>query len=1346
LSDLAILPAGSFKLNFQSAGLRKAESAFISILVGEPSQIYIFEQPGNSTGGIPLIIQPQVSVLDAGNNLVQSAPVNVKASVICLNFCSLLGNTLVATSSGFANFSDLAVDRIGEDYRINFTAYFLPAGNSQSVISKTFHIFIGKPRFLVIEQQPNSGIGGALLQPAPVICTRDLGGNLVTYSLDLFILVTLKHTAHPSLQGVLNGNTSSAIIDGCAKFSDLSISQFIGQVFLRFADSGGLLDAVNSTHFNVQVGLPKLLHILTQPESSHAGVAFPRQPILEIKDAGWNRIQDYNQELNVTLVVSNEPAIVDLYFVGDQLLRFWTPPKKGIHGTSAIPFSSGFANFTDLYIKHAGMDYILQFDSLGISVSSQPFDIYHGPVANLLLLSDFNTSFAGKPLAIQPTLGFVDAQGNLVSLKNATLRVQLGALSNHKATLKGTVKILVNSLKADFSDLAIDLIGTYTLNFSLQVTYTSGLFINQESPSFDVGYGDAERLVITAKNRTSGFFIAGAGEPTLSLEARVLDSGSNFLPAPKFNVTAQLWKQINDTRSFRCSGRSSCILEVNSSIPEDGELLTAFLSIDIACTDFDYSSEYISKLEVAGKDLLQTRDPKVSAGPWPNCFGSCSKTSRLLFDFNVTNSSTLKKFSIALSASSQVNVYPCDGNFLNAFVTLRLSYIIPLDSTTVLMAAPTLSSSGSQVTPVMLAIRIPGGPYALKFEAGVLRGTYLQWIEVVIGSAAQLVVFRQPGDGIGGLPLNEQPVLAILDAGNNLVQSDSGTEIVAFLFTTSNRSSVLLGNRTSHSLEGYASYSDLGVDKVGTGYRIIFATTLNGVAVTATSSSFNINFGLSSVLVVLDQPLLGFGGELLQPWIVCAADAGGNYNSSVWESMDNLNLRRKTSEPSNEYIEVRIGRNGAVRGKLSGTLQLPINDDGCSRFSDLTVNLAGRSYTLVFQANHLLKPVESIQFKIAVGQAFALRMKTSPLSMATAAQALPVQPVLNVVDQGGNIVSRPPYVVTAFLDPIGEWDPDSDPRLAGNRSVITIQGQAYFFDLRIVSQGMFSLRLTSPGLQNVSTNMIKVEPETSNTTILKASATINDVSSTNFGRVAQRAFLRAVADSVSISAGSASIISIEEGNTSIITNRIRVTFQVILASRTAVQSVMLSVTYTTLKSALFKQGLFLNLDSLVWTPEGGAADAWSGWWMSNFTFGEIMDVSVLYSAANDWVHMWAYGSNRSLSCAGPTLASRLRIVCYENDQPQFSADLSSKSEDEINGFLTQTLAINGSGAKYVRDMVLAQINSVDGVQDFLVVACAFNGSSTVTQSMVYAVHPSENNSVTLQVCDIYTAIKTQNNL
>jgi hypothetical protein len=283
---------------------------------------------------------------------------------------------------------------------------------------------------------------------------------------------------------------------------------------------------------------------------------------------------------------------------------------------------------------------------------------------------------------------------------------------------------------------------------------------------------------------------------------------------------------------------------------------------------------------------------------------------------------------------------------------------------------------------------------------------------------------------------------------------------------------------------------------------------------------------------------------------------------------------------------------------------------------------------------------------------------------------------------------------------------------------------------------MFSFRLTSPGLQNVSTPIIQVQPQTSNTTVLLASATIKDVSRTNFGPAVQRSFLRAVADSVSISAGSASIISIEESKTSNIINQIRVTFQVVLASRIAVRSVMFSVTFSMLKNALFKQGLFLNLDSLVWSPEEEAADAWSGWWTSNSLFGETMDFSAEFNAANDWLHVWAYGSNRSLSCAGPTLANRVRIVCYENNQSQFSADLSSSSEGEINGLFTQTVAIDGGGAQYVRDMALAQINSVDGVQDFLVLACAFNGSSTVTQSIVYVVHSFENNSITLQVCGL----------
>ena len=101
----------------------------------------------------------------------------------------------------------------------------------------------------------------------------------------------------------------------------------------------------------------------------------------------------------------------------------------------------------------------------------------------------------------------------------------------------------VNLTAAYFSDLGIDLVGVYSLNFSLQKP--TGSFLEVISAPFNVTYGTPYQLDLRAENQKGGFFIAGAGEPTLGFEMRILDEGSNSLSGFGISAEAGLWEQRN---------------------------------------------------------------------------------------------------------------------------------------------------------------------------------------------------------------------------------------------------------------------------------------------------------------------------------------------------------------------------------------------------------------------------------------------------------------------------------------------------------------------------------------------------------------------------------------------------------------------------------------------------------------------------------------------------------------------------------------------------------------------------------------------------------------------------------
>ena len=1336
MADLAILPAGTFQLLFQSWMVQPAFSSPISISIGLPIQLSVLLQPGNATGGIPSSRQPQVSVQDSGSNLVPISFSTISATLICAGFvpCVLKGTTRVSTMAGIAIFSDLTIDHIGSGYRISFSAYFSQQNISANIGSEEFEVLLGPPNKIVVSQHPQNSLGGEKLQPAPVVCLADQGGNLIRADTGGAVEANrIQITLAGGLSGAqLSGNAGMVQNTTCIAFRHLAIIKGVGTGYLLFTDSRGSLKAANSSEFTVQVGPPAQIQLRVQPASSIAGLLLTPQPVVEVSDLGLNQVNSYAGSMNVTLVYqyAHDDTILPVSY--PEILRYWFPPTNRVFGSTSFLVTNGTAYFTDLQVNKMGRNYTLSFSTLFASAISEPFDVAIGKMAKLIILSNFSSIVGGMPFPFQPTISITDAMGNFISLSTSIIKAGFKEKSKANANLLGEKTAAVNLTAAYFSDLGIDLVGVYSLNFSLQKP--TGSFLEVISAPFNVTYGTPYQLDLRAENQKGGFFIAGAGEPTLGFEMRILDEGSNSLSGFGISAEAGLWEQRNETRIFLCSGPLSCLIDVNASIRQDAQLLSAVVSIDLICTDFDYTTEQISRLDIAGKNLLKNNNANVFTGPWPHCFGSCLQSVLLLKNFDVLNESLIGAFTVALSATPQVNVYPCDGNFLNAIITLNLSYIVPLDSSKFLIGNTTILNYGMTVTPFLLAVTRPGGPYELKIDSQGLVGASLQWIDVIVGHPAQLNISKHPGSGFGGEQLLIQPQVQCLDMGNNLVTADNSSIINVSLVSPSLNSSLprLLGLVSVQTVMGIADFRDLAVDLSGSGYRLRFSAAFRGKLATAASAQFSIEIGPPTQLVLTRQPVMGYGGEYLPVWVVCSADAGGNHDDFIWSSA-NMSLLRTDPTLNTDFVDVLIGKNGAVRGRLFGTTQITMNSSGCTEFTDLRIDLAGSAYTLIFHTNLALRSVESLPFKIAVGAASTLNLESTLGPSIKILQLLPVQPVVSIRDLGGNLVFESSRNVTVLLESLAMFgDSLTDPRLFGNHTVSTVHGFAYFYDLGFASPGKFKLQFSSLGLQNISSDFIQALLDSPNATILIGTASIRGASIASFEIQTQRGFASALAEVVGVNMGAITILSIESNIMSNSNIQLQVTFQVVLASQTAAKAVMSRVSYSVLRNALFGHGLFLNLDGLVWNPKKEFSDPWSGWWTLQAE-SDRFDTSIIHNSNDAWLNLWGQWNNRSLSCAGPTMNDRMRMTCYDRSETSFAVELVKFSDDEANGFLTRSSILEAQGPFYIRDMVITQMQTATGTKDFLIAANSFNGTTAMTQSIVYTISTAPNNTVSLEV-------------
>src|SRR5207249_2796403 len=111
-------------------------------------------------------------------------------------------------------------------------------------------------------------------------------------------------------------------------------------------------------------------------------------------------------------------------------------------------------------------------------------------------------------------------------------------------------------------------------------------------------------------------------------------------------------------------------------------------------------------------------------------------------------------------------------------------------------------------------------------------------------------------------------------------------------------SGTLAGTATVAASAGVASFANLSIDKVGTGYTL----TATGAG-SATSAAFNITAGTATALVFSVQPTNTVAGATITPAVqLTAQDASGN-----------------TATGFTGNITVAIGTNPSS-GALSGTL------------------------------------------------------------------------------------------------------------------------------------------------------------------------------------------------------------------------------------------------------------------------------------------------------------------------------------------------------------------------------------------------------------------------------------------
>jgi trimeric autotransporter adhesin len=753
------------------------------------------------------------------------------------------------------------------------------------------------------------------------------------------------------------------------------------------------------------VGTATHLAFLNQPSSTQtAGVTFTPPPVVAIEDSNNEYVSNFLTPISLYLVNSSGQTVDQNGQATTQPLACTAADSAGVvtfSGPGCEVYTIGSGYSFEAVAPDAAFATTAPGSTTDPAVPAPPgysFSVVAGPPSQLAFtttggISPIGGTTGGTAFADQPQVTVEDAQGNVVISDHSTVTLEITPGTGPAGAVLSHCSASESQGVFTFTGCAINKDGSYTL------TAIDGVLMSQPSNSFSVTTGPATQLIFTTSpaNTSSG---SSFGSTVVALA----DAGGNQETSLASPVTIAL--SIN-TYSNSQSGTLSCASQTTSSTT----FLATFSGCNIAVST---SSE--------GQYTLQA---KTTSG-WS---GTPNPLTGVSGNFSVAGTATQLAFvqspqasytGVAFGTQPTVQLEDKAGDPVysaNTTVTLAINSQPGAGSKLgcpLTTAVTALTNSAGLATFANCAITLPvpntastEGNYQLAASGTGLMTGYSGSFPVA-GIATQLLFEQSPSNSSNGVAFGTQPVVYVKDAHGDLVTTSTAPVTLA-TYSSTGTGLGTLGCPTSttvNAIGGIATFANCAVSFTVNSYQGTYtlqATSSVTPALTAgASGNFTVAGTASKLLFTTEPSSQAFGGTAFatQP-VVTVQDASGD---------------TVTSDASLVTLSTSPGT-GASGGVLSpscaGTETL-----GVVSFSGCSINLAspaGDPYTLVASDPTLaLATATSSTIQVNVGPAAQLAFSTSP-SNATAGVAFGTQPVIDVEDAGGNIVTGDSSAVTLSL-------------------------------------------------------------------------------------------------------------------------------------------------------------------------------------------------------------------------------------------------------------------------------------------------------------------------------------------
>ncbi|MCU0621733.1 MAG: hypothetical protein MUC69_09535, partial [Gemmatimonadales bacterium] len=626
-----------------------------------------------------------------------------------------------------------------------------------------------------------------------------------------------------------------------------------------------------------------------------------------------------------------------------------------------------------------------------------------GAATRVAFLTQPGNVAAGAAITPAVQVEVLDAAGNRVTTSSAPVTVALGS-NPGGATLGGTLTVNAVNGVATFANLSLNRAGTgYTL-----AAISSGLS-GATSVTFNVSVGGASRLAFAVQPAS---VVAGAAIAP-AVQVRVEDASGNLV-----------------------SSTASITMSIGAN-PGGGVL-----------------SGTVTAAAVAGVATFTNLRIVRAADGYTLAASSAGLASATSAAFNVTvGAASRVRFVVdpgnaaagaVIVPPVRVEVQDSVGNRLpTAANTVTLTL---LNAPTGLPAAvlsgtnPRAAAAGTATFDDLSINRTANG-YQLRAVASGLSPDTSTAFNIAAGTGARLNFVVQPTDVVAGAAIAPAVQVELLDASGNRVTT-TGVPISVALGANPG-SATLGGTLTVNTLNGVATFTNLGLNRTGTGYTLA-ATSAPFAA--ATSAAFDVTPGVANRVAFVQQPSNVAAGAAMLPAV------------SV-EILDALGNRVTTSSAGVQVALTTPG--GAV---LTGGSTTAVN--GLASFS-LSVNRTG-IYTLTASSGALATDVSG-SFTVLPGPATRLAFVQQPTTVTAGAAIAPAVTVELLDAQNNRVTTSSAPVTLALTVPGGAV-------LTGGGPIAAVGGLATFPALSVDQVGGYTLTATSGALASVASAAFSVTP------------------------------------------------------------------------------------------------------------------------------------------------------------------------------------------------------------------------------------------------------------------------------